>query len=1272
MSTASVVLWILGIVVLLVALGLLVWWLRTQSGSAVRSFYAALRQMERDLAVHDRYEMPWLLMLGDEEQGARLCASWHLGAMSRSAWFGRWWADPDGAVLVVPNALFMPDEGATAQTGAWWRLLGLLLRLRAQRPLDGVIWTIPAARLWDGEQAVAHGLAARRKFIDLLQRLGLSLPVYVVVTGMEEVPGFQAFLAALPEESRACSLGWTSPYGVEAAWQTPWSDSALVQVTRSVSEAVIELGALSGRLSEEVYRLPQQFESLHGNLQVVLDPVFQGNALGEAPRFRGLYFTASQAQAENDEWGNTAELAPVRQSLLSRQLWHKRIIAEQGLAQAVPRILRVRRRWQRVAAVAAVVVAVLWVGAMTWVWRDAVSDADRLAGLLQHAQGRYVAITDETRRRDLTRQNVQTFWNVLEQAPRWRYTSLVFPTSWFSSLDSRLADILRSSALTQLYQPLHDLMAADYQALSRIQPAGRRSSADGTDPELWPNYVNAKALVEGALKVEQQNLWFGQALSNPKGPLDDLAQMSNSAFGINLNTGTLRREAYYNRVLSTAAPPTLQPLNLQQDRAQITEHFQRLMQLWLVQYSLGDNFVRPAGYLRAQVDKLRDGYGNSLKELEVVSGLIDDLQDVIGLTNSAWSRSNGRDLVPGYQTLLDDVGKSTLLGPSVVRSVDSQAARLQKTFRDQWVAQGGDSEQLLVQQSTGALALQEDILGLDKAIDSLLKYDFVAISLRQVSDDQGRTQSVDSDGLGSALNYYDSYKNYASRELPQIPPVFRAALLGAAQSAAATAMWFSLETRANLPRLRAEQTFDVPADKALLLQKAFVELKRPDLAATLQNVLNQRAMADVMRALGEVEALPVFRQRYAIEHWDGSKDLGLQLFRSSDTQDLKQSLAQQFAVMQNTTEEHVAALEWLKVQRSNLSIADNDRVTRLLALNEEMLKYKGQNPASSPALFEQLVGRDFVEMDAQSCAEILQSANIPRGADDISRRGQALWDQAQQRCSVLQQQLGARAWSRLADYFNQYLADRFPFSYDLHAADADPERVRYMVQLIDSSLAQAESGLAYSRSTDKPAAQDFLDRLKQAREWLGPLFVRDKDGVQGLDLDILWRTDREDERGADQVIAWGLHAGNQSIVYPGDEQKRLHWTVGEPIRLVLRWAKNGSQRPANDPLQPSLAVHDLEAGWEYTGPWSLLRLMRSHVSVRRQPGVSYTEFPLTLQLPVHAPYTSDTQAQMFMRLSLLTQGGKLPLSVQPLPVRAPQSPFAETGGSPLFSAQERP
>ena len=1260
MSTLEIVGLVIAVLLVVAIIAVAVWWLRTQSGAAVRSFYASVRHMEQEQGAHDRYQIPWFLMLGNETQGTQLCSQWRLQSTDKPAWFGRWWADPEGAVLVVPQALFLPDEGLNLQRGGWWRLLGLILRLRSRRPLDGVIWTVPVSRLGNVEQAASLGLAARRRFIDLLQRFGLSLPVYVVITGMEELPGFQELITALPDETRERVLGWSSPHGPDTVWQSQWSDQALDQVNRALSESIIEIGALSGRLSGGLYGLPERLEALRRNLQTLLEPVFQGNAQGEAPRFRGVYFTANQP-AKDAVDGFSAYDTGLQQSAFARQLWQRRVVAERGLAQVVPRLLRLRQRWQRLTCAVALVIGVVWTAGMLWVWQESVKDAHELSRLLQGAQKNYVAVTDESHRLESTRRNVQGFWRVLEKAPRWSFTSVVFPTSWFSALDVQLEDQLRLTAHSHLLQPLHDWLNAELVQLKAIRNTERRGNVESEDPAQWQNYVKAKELVERAVRLEQQNQWFNQALNNPKAPLEDLALLSNNALSLNLNIGTLRRAGFYNRVLLDSDGGDLKPLDLAMERSTIEENFSGLMERWLDQYFLADNFVRQAGYLKLHLERLEAGSGNSLTELEDLRALIDDLQALIGLTNSAWSRGKGQDLVPGYREMMDKVRQSTLLGPQVEQQLDQQASKLQQSFRDQWIAQAGARGNLLVQQGSGHLALQEHVSQLNNAVQALFKRDFVAIALRadqsESSDMQG--QNIDGDDLNGALNYFASYKSYAAEELPRIPPDYRGALLQAAEGAAAKAMWLSLKEHND--QSHAYGVFNVQASQAVALQKAFVELRRSDLATRLQSALNRRALNQVVDGLGEIVAQPLFSERTAISQWDGSKNLGLQLYGASDVQDLKLSLKQQFNTMLGITERRTSALEWLKTQQQNLSALDYERVTQFSALNEELLKYKDQNPASSPAQIEQLVSRDFIEMDATSCGQILQTANLSGGRGTLALRALDLQQSALQRCQYLQQHQASAAWNDLANYFNQYLSERFPFANGLQASDADPARVQHFLELIDKRLPVAQAGLQLSQTPERLAAEDFLNRLKQASIWLGPLFVRDKSGILGVEMDVRWRTDREEERGADQVIAWGLDAGNQQISYPGEAQPNLRWMVGQPVRLTLRWARNGYQRPANDPLQPSLVVRDLEAGWEYSGPWSLLRLIRSHQSVQRQPNMDYTDFPLTLRLPVTAQTSTAVQTLMFVRLSLMTQGSKLPLSIAPLPTRAPRSPFLVTG-----------
>ncbi|MBF3061233.1 hypothetical protein HKW90_43330, partial [Pseudomonas aeruginosa] len=104
------------------------------------------------------------------------------------------------------------------------------------------------------------------------------------------------------EEARERALGWSSPFAAEAAWQSRWCEQALEEITATLTESIVELGTLRGQVNNDLYCLPPRLESLRGSLQALLEPVFQGNARGEAPRFRGLYLSGSEAAgAASDE-----------------------------------------------------------------------------------------------------------------------------------------------------------------------------------------------------------------------------------------------------------------------------------------------------------------------------------------------------------------------------------------------------------------------------------------------------------------------------------------------------------------------------------------------------------------------------------------------------------------------------------------------------------------------------------------------------------------------------------------------------------------------------------------------------------------------------------------------------------------------------------------------------------------------------------------------------------------------------------------------------------
>lgn len=1259
MSTLVIIPSVAGALLLLVILIVVLWWLRTQSGIAIRSFYAAVRKMEQEQGIESRYQIPWLMLLGDPREGSQLCPDWQLTPAGRPAWFGRWWADQDGAVLAVPQAVFLPSDSSSTPNFAWRRLLSMLLRLRGQRPLDGVIWNIPLDQLQDGTQSTADTVILRRRFGELLQRLGLVIPVYVLITGFEEMPGFQELIAALPEESRERLLGWSSTYGLDAHWQSYWLDDALEAVVQSMRAAIIEVGALKGELAEDLYRLPDLLLGLKGNLRTLLEPVFQGNAQGEAPKLRGLYLGSSQVLAEsNPEQLYPGEL-PAMQGVFTQMLWRQRFLAEQGLAQALPRVLRLRQLWQKTIGGLAVVLGICWLSSMLWVWQGRQQDARELSRLLRETHASHASLRGTERHRDQARLNVQAFWVLLQQAPRWHFSSLVYPSSWGSSLDAQMDLLLRGMARREAIIPLKQLQEYQLKTLLDIRNDQTRPNVESAQPDQWPTYVKARTLAEGVVNLENHNRLLNITLAGQEGVIESLAQLSNDALELSLDPGSLPKKSFYDNTLRNLSAPDLRPVDLEPNRKNLSGQFQALMKFWLKQYFLAGNFVTPAGYLKRHLTDLEHGRDSSLHKLEEINSLIGHLEDLIVLTNSAWSHGSGGELVPGYHGLMNDVKQSRLLGPTIEASITLEAQQLQRSFQSKWIEGTGSRDNLLQRQAGGTLMLQKHISKLSRSINDLLKRDFVVRAMRSPNTaiDPQILSNITKQQMTQALVYQQGYQDFVTQELVQIAPAYRSGILKAAEQAAALAIWSELTTP-NGKYSSETDIFHVSVKQAIQVIQALRALGRADLANTLQSQLTLRAMADIDAVLGDIESLPLLTERYLISEWDGTPNLGLKLFRATDVQDLKASLARQFAAISSTTDKIKPELAWLRIQK-DLPLPHQEKVARLSSITDEMQKYKAQNPTSSPALFERLMSRDLVEIDIGNCQQVLSTASLPQGDGDLARYAREVTEQVYKRCNQLQVQIAERAWSALADYFNQYLAGRFPFSYQLENGDANPARVKHLLELIDTHLEAAEKGLALAPQGNRLAAEDFLSRMKQARSWLGPMFMREDTGTTGVELEVRWRTDREDERGADQVIAWSLHGAGHRLDHPGESSQRLRWSIGDPLQLALRWALDSSQRPVIDPLQPSMAINGLEASWEYHGPWALLRMMRSHVMPQRLPNMDYTEFPLTLQVPVRGALDTSPQAQMFIRLSLLSQGSKLPLSIQPVPVVAPGSPFSD-------------
>jgi type VI secretion system protein ImpL len=287
------------------------------------------------------------------------------------------WFFTDTAVLVDTAGRYVeqasdPEIDATE----WGGFLDLLKKHRGKRALNGVIVTLSLQELLGDEASLrTHGKTIRKRLAELREKLQIQLPVYLMVTKADLVPGFEAFFADFTARDREQVWGATLPTDARAEGTAIAREvrGLLSRLESRLSARMAEDAALPVRA--EVFRFPAQVERLEAPLKLLVETVFGESRYEEAPWLRGFYLTsAAQEGSPIDRmlsemagaYGLRADPPPRRtageqRSYFLRDLLAEVIFPEAGLGQ-FDRAAEERRVWVWRGSVAAAAVAVTVAG----------------------------------------------------------------------------------------------------------------------------------------------------------------------------------------------------------------------------------------------------------------------------------------------------------------------------------------------------------------------------------------------------------------------------------------------------------------------------------------------------------------------------------------------------------------------------------------------------------------------------------------------------------------------------------------------------------------------------------------------------------------------------------------------------------------------------------------------------------------------------------------------------------------------------------------------
>jgi type VI secretion system protein ImpL len=202
-----------------------------------------------------------------------------------------WWLTNQAIILDTAGRWSTQDDDHEE----WLAFLDLLRKTRPRKPVNGILLAVSLLDLEGGEEEMAALAKALRDRLDeVTGRLDMVVPVYLLVTKTDLVPGFVEMFGDLRDKERGQIWGVSLPLMASP-------DERADTLAEQLQELFDIAGQRAfGRMCEErrvdarfkVFEFGQQLESFGENLMALVSELFAENVYQDAPILRGVYFTS--------------------------------------------------------------------------------------------------------------------------------------------------------------------------------------------------------------------------------------------------------------------------------------------------------------------------------------------------------------------------------------------------------------------------------------------------------------------------------------------------------------------------------------------------------------------------------------------------------------------------------------------------------------------------------------------------------------------------------------------------------------------------------------------------------------------------------------------------------------------------------------------------------------------------------------------------------------------------------------------------------------------